>query len=79
MGGRAASEHWPLDGIAPDGAVLDAHGYLDDTVDAAADPRRASRAMLSSLSPTSTAPDTAGHVHGPDDARAMCTTRSISR
>ena len=28
MGGRAASDHWPLDGVVPEGAVLDAHGYL---------------------------------------------------
>lgn len=69
MGGQAASEHWPLHGIPPDGSVLDAHGYLDDTetlphiLDALAGDAELVVAHLNS-------PDTAGHVHGPDERGA---------
>ncbi len=69
MGGHAATEHWPLDGITPDGAVLDAHGYLDDTetlpqiLAALAGDAELVVAHLNS-------PDTAGHVHGPDERGA---------
>lgn len=65
MGGRGASEHWPNDGVVPEGAALDAHGYLDDTVTL---PQ-----LLAALAGDAAlvvghlnSPDTAGHVHGPD-------------
>jgi hypothetical protein len=69
MGGRAASEHWPHDGVVPEGAALDAHGYLDDTVTL---PQ-----LLAALAGDAelvvghlNSPDTAGHVHGPDASSA---------
>jgi len=70
MGARAADAHWPPDGEIPDGAPLDAHGYLDDAetlvhllaaVDARPD------LVVSQLN----APDTAAHVHGPDSDAAL--------
>jgi type I phosphodiesterase/nucleotide pyrophosphatase len=69
MGGRTASTHWPLDGALPDGARLDAHGYLADTatlpellhvLDSDAE------LVVAQLN----SPDTAGHVHGPETTLA---------
>src|SRR6185295_18359852 len=67
MGAQAADAHWPPDGIVPDGAPVDAHGYLDDDVtlpellDALAGDADLVVGHLN-------APDTAGHVLGPDHA-----------
>jgi hypothetical protein len=67
MRARRATAHWPPDGIVPDGAATDAHGYLDDEVtlpvllDALASDGDLVFAHLN-------APDTAGHVHGPAGA-----------
>ncbi|MSO78806.1 MAG: alkaline phosphatase family protein [Acidimicrobiia bacterium] len=78
MGGRAASEHWPLDGITPAGAVLDAHGYLDDAetlpqiLAALAGDAQLVVAQLNS-------PDTAGHVHGPDERGARDVYHAVDR
>jgi len=69
MGGRAASTHWPPDGVVPDGASLDAHGYLDDTVtlpQLAEGLGGAAQLFVGHLN----SPDTAGHVHGPEAASA---------
>jgi len=70
MGARSATTHWPPDGIVPEGAATDAHGYLDDEVTL---PR-----VLDALSGDAdlvvahlNAPDTAGHVHGPEQARGV--------
>lgn len=68
MGARAASSHWPPDGAVPDGAATDAHGYLDDdvTLPVLVDALRGdAELVVGHLN----APDTAGHVHGPADAR----------
>ena len=74
MGARAADAHWPPQGVVPDGAQLDAHGYLDDAetivqllaaIDAGAD------LVVSQLN----APDTAAHVHGPDSDAALAVYR----
>ena len=68
MGARSADEHWPPDGVVPEGAPVDAHGYLDDDatmphlLDALA---RDAELVVGHLN----APDTAGHVLGPDGAR----------
>jgi hypothetical protein len=69
MGGRAASTHWPPDGVVPDGASLDAHGFLDDSMTL---PK-----VLEGLAGDAqlfvghlNSPDTAGHVHGPDASGA---------
>jgi Type I phosphodiesterase / nucleotide pyrophosphatase len=68
MGARAADRHWPPDGIVPEGAPLDAHGYLEDEVtlpqllDALAGDADLVVGHLN-------APDTAGHVLGPEAAR----------
>ncbi|MEX0665727.1 MAG: alkaline phosphatase family protein [Acidimicrobiia bacterium] len=76
MGGRGASEHWPHNGVVPDGVALDAHGYLDDTVTlpqilgALAGDADLVVAHLNS-------PDTAGHVHGPDARGARDVYRAV--
>jgi hypothetical protein len=76
MGGHAATEHWPLDGVIPDDAPLDAHGYLDDTATlpqilaALASDAELVVAHLNS-------PDTAGHVHGPDARGARDVYRAV--
>jgi hypothetical protein len=68
MGARAADAHWPPDGVVPSGVPLDAHGYIDDDatqphlLDALAG---AADLVVGQLN----APDTAGHVLGPDGAR----------
>jgi len=76
MGGRAATEHWPCDGVIPDDAPLDAHGYLDD---AATLPQ-----ILATLAGDAelvvahlNSPDTAGHVHGPDALGARDVYRAV--
>jgi hypothetical protein len=67
MGARAARVHWPSDGVVPEGAAVDAHGYLDDDVtmphliDAL---RGDAELIVGHLN----APDTAGHVLGPAGA-----------
>ena len=67
-GARAADEHWPPDGVIPEGAPVDAHGYLDDDatmphlLDALAGDADLVVGHLN-------APDTAGHVLGPEAAR----------
>jgi hypothetical protein len=70
MGARSAGVHWPEGGVVPDGAVTDAHGYLDDDVTL---PH-----LLDALSGDAdlvvghlNAPDTAGHVRGPDGASGV--------
>ena len=74
MGARRADSHWPPDGKIPEGAGLDAHGYIDDTdtlvqllaaIDARPD------LVVSQLN----APDTAAHVHGPDSDAALAVYR----
>jgi hypothetical protein len=69
MGGRAATDHWPFDGVVPDGAALDAHGYLDDTVtlpELLAALESDAELVIGHLN----SPDTAGHVHGPEARNA---------
>jgi hypothetical protein len=70
MGARKAAEHWPPDGVMPDGRPLDDLGYLHDSgtiadlCAAAAEPFDLLVAQLNE-------PDTASHVHGPDSAAAI--------
>lgn len=70
LGARAATTHWPPDGVVPDDAATDAHGYLDDSVTmpwllaALADEPDLVFGHLN-------APDTAAHVHGPDGGAAI--------
>jgi arylsulfatase A-like enzyme len=70
MGARHADSHWPPNGEIPVDAHQDAHGYLDDAdtiveLLAAIDTRP--DLVVSQLNQ----PDTAAHVYGPDDARAL--------
>ena len=72
MGGSGATRHWPADGVVPDGATTDDHGYLhdDETLPIILETLRgATPLVIAQLN----APDTAGHVHGPrsDAARAI--------
>jgi hypothetical protein len=68
MGAHAADGHWPPDGRVPEGAAVDAHGYLEDDVtmphllDALASEAELVVGHLN-------APDTAGHVLGPARAK----------
>lgn len=69
MGGRTASTHWPLDGAIPDGAPLDAHGYLADSATLPQLLRvldTDAELVIAQLN----SPDTAGHVHGPETSLA---------
>jgi len=67
MGARAASSHWPPEGRVPDGAVTDAHGYLhdDETLPQLLDVLKGDADLVFGHL---NAPDTAGHVEGPDRA-----------
>jgi hypothetical protein len=69
MGGRTATTHWPHDGVIPDGAPLDAHGYL---ADAATLPEllRVLDGRAELVVAQLNSPDTAGHVHGPETTLA---------
>jgi arylsulfatase A-like enzyme len=70
MGGRRAHMHWPVDGVVPDGAHLDAHGYLvDDEVVPWL--LRAAEQAPDLLVGHLNAPDTAAHVFGPDSGEAL--------
>ncbi len=64
-----ATRHWPPNGVRPDGAPLDALGYLSDDVTVeeqlAAIERDAPFLFLHLNEP-----DTAGHIHGPDSPAA---------
>ena len=71
MGGSRATRHWPPDGLVPDGATTDDHGYLhdDETLPRILEELRGDAPLVVAHL---NAPDTAGHVHGPnsDEARA---------
>lgn len=78
MGGRTASTHWPNEGVIPDGAALDAHGYLDD--------RETLPRLLEGLAGDAqlfvghlNSPDTAGHVHGPEASGARDVYRAVDQ
>ncbi len=75
MGGMQASHHWPPEGIVPQGARTDDHGYLDDdeTLPMILD---ALRGVAPLVAAHLNAPDTAGHVHGPDSAEARAVYRA---
>ena len=78
MGGRAASTHWPPDGVVPDGATLDAHGYLDDSItlpQLLAGLEGDAQLFVGHLN----SPDTAGHVHGPDAPGARDVYRAVDQ
>jgi len=75
MHGDKAAAHWPPEGQVPDGAALDAHGYLTDRdarthlLDALAGRARLVVAQLNGT-------DTAGHVYGPGSPGARDATRA---
>ena len=72
MGGTRATRHWPPGGFVPDGATTDDHGYLhdDETLPMIlAELRGDAPLVVAHLN----APDTAGHVHGPDSDKARAT------
>jgi len=75
MGGSRATHHWPPGGTVPDGARVDAHGYLDDD---ATLPMilEALEGDLPLVVAQLNAPDTAGHVHGPDTDAARAVYRA---
>lgn len=79
MGAASADAHWPTDGVAPEGVVLDAHGYpIDDEVVVRLAPflaRGGPDLVVGHLN----APDTAAHVHGPDSEAALATYSSTDR
>ena len=75
MGASAADSHWPPDGVPPSDAVLDAHGYVEDshTLDAlGAALDAAPDLVVSQLN----GPDTAAHVFGPDSEAAFASYRA---
>ena len=65
MGATTANSHWPPDGEPPDGARLDAMGYIDDrdTVDQLVDVLDANADLVVAQI---NGPDTAAHLFGPD-------------
>jgi len=77
-GGHAATEHWPPDGRIPDGAALDAHGFLTDDetvphlVEACGGPVDF---VIGQINGT----DTAGHVHSPESEAALAAYAAADR
>jgi hypothetical protein len=76
MGAHAADEHWPLDGVLGDDIARDGHGY-------AADHEVLPRLLqvLEGDRPDLVVghlnePDTAAHIHGPDNEGALVSYRS---
>jgi Type I phosphodiesterase / nucleotide pyrophosphatase len=70
MGARAATRHWPLDGVRPDGVAYDDYGYTDDdvTIDVLCEAiERRPDVVVAQLN----SPDTFGHVYGPDSPEAL--------
>jgi len=74
MGGFAATRHWPPEGSVPQGARTDDHGYLhdDETLPMILEALQSDTPLVVAHL---NAPDTAGHVHGPDSDEA----RSVFR
>jgi Type I phosphodiesterase / nucleotide pyrophosphatase len=70
MGARAAAEHWPVDGVMPEGRRLDDLGYLHDS-GTIADLCAAASGEFDLLVAQLNEPDTASHVHGPDSDEAI--------
>jgi hypothetical protein len=70
MGARAADEHFPYDGVMPDGRPLDDLGYLHDS-GTIADLCAAAAGSFDLLVSQLNEPDTASHVHGPDSPEAI--------
>lgn len=70
MAGDRADTHWPAGGEVPDGARLDAKGYLDDR-DTAPHVAEAFEAGHDLVVAHLNGPDTAGHVYGPDAPEAL--------
>jgi hypothetical protein len=70
MGARRAGNHWPPDGLVPDGAATDAHGYLHDDVTLPV-LLEALRGDADFVFGHLNEPDTAGHVHGPAGANSV--------
>src|SRR5262245_22360868 len=70
MGATAANSHWPPDGKPPDGAQLDAMGYIEDrdTVDQLV---RVLDAGADLVVAQINGPDTAAHLFGPDADGAL--------
>lgn len=75
MGGLAATRHWPPEGIVPQGASTDDHGYLhdDETLPMILDVLAADAPLVVAHL---NAPDTAGHVHGPDADETLAVYRA---
>lgn len=69
MGGASAGSHWPPGGRVPVGAATDAHGYLEDD-ETLPVLLRAIASDVDLVVGQLNAPDTAGHVHGPDSETA---------
>lgn len=70
MAGDRADTHWPPDGAVPEGAAIDAMGYLDDAetvphLAAALD--NGHDLVVAQIN----GPDTAGHRYGPDADEAL--------
>ncbi len=75
MGAAGAGTHWPPGGELPAGTPTDVLGYAAD--DAVLGPLRAAVADAPDLLVAHlNAPDTAGHVHGPDSAEATAQYRA---
>lgn len=75
MGATGAGMHWPPEGELPPGTPTDILGYATD--DAVLEPlRRAIDTAPDLLVAHLNAPDTAGHVHGPDSQAAAAQYRA---
>lgn len=70
MGATAADHHWPPGGAPPAGVGLDVMGYLLDA-DTAAELCAVVDAGPDLVVAQLNGPDTAAHVHGPDDDAAL--------
>lgn len=75
MGATGAETHWPPDGVLPAGTPVDVLGYATD--DAVLEPLGAAvEAEPDLLVAHLNAPDTAGHVFGPDSPEAAAQYRA---
>ena len=75
MGAGTADSHWPPDGVPPEEAPLDTHGYVEDDhtlVELCAALDAAPDLVVSQLN----GPDTAAHVFGPDSEAALASYRA---
>ena len=75
MGAGTADAQWPPDGVPPEDAPRDAHGYVEDDrtlVELCATLDTAPDLVVSQLN----GPDTAAHVFGPDSEAALASYRA---